>query len=70
MEIFKWKNLIVSFSPIEIGGVKIKNRIVLAPMNDFHQFYNLTEGIVKQAWVDYFVKKAKSGLGLIINNAF
>jgi len=58
------------FLPIEIGGVKIKNRIVLAPMNDFHQFYNPTEGTVKQAWVDYFIEKAKSGLGLIISNAF
>lgn len=58
------------FLPIEIGGVKIKNRIVLAPMNDFHQFYNPTEGTVKQPWVDYFTEKAKSGLGLIISNAF
>jgi len=58
------------FLPIEIGGVKIKNRIALAPMNDFHQFYNPTEGTVKQAWIDYFVEKAKSGLGLIISNAF
>lgn len=58
------------FTPINVGTVAIKNRIVLAPMNDFHQFYDPIEGTVNQAWVDYFIEKAKGGLGLIITNVF
>jgi 2-enoate reductase len=63
----KFENL---FSPINIGGVKIKNRIALAPMGDFHQFFNPTEGTVNRKWLDYLIEKAKGGSGLIIPNVF
>ena len=63
----KYENL---FLPINIGGIKIKNRIALAPMNDFYQFYDPIEGTVNQRWMDYFIEKAKGGLGLIISNVF
>jgi 2-enoate reductase len=63
----KFENL---FSPINIGGVKIKNRIALAPMGDFHQFFNPTEGTVNRRWLDYLIEKAKGGSGLIIPNVF
>ena len=56
----KYKKL---FESINIGGCKIKNRFVMAPMGpmglgDF-------EGGVSQRGIDYYVERAKGGTGLI-----
>lgn len=50
------------FSPMKIGNVEIKNRIVMAPMcMGFGQF----NGKVTKTMEDYYVERAKGGVGLI-----
>ena len=56
--------------PINIGGVFMRNRIAMAPMNDFHQFYDPVEGTINRRWIDYFAERAKGGVGLIITGVF
>lgn len=51
------------FSPMKIGNVEIKNRIVMAPMcMGFGQF----NGKATKTMEDYYVERAKGGVGLII----
>ena len=51
------------FSPIKIGNLEIKNRIVMAPMcMGFGQF----DGRVTEAMKNHYVERAKGGVGLII----
>ena len=51
------------FSPINIGNVEIKNRVVMAPMcMGFGQF----NGKVTDAMMNHYVERAKGGVGLII----
>lgn len=51
------------FSPIKIGNVEIKNRIVMAPMcMGFGQF----NGKVTDVMMNHYVERAKGGVGLII----
>jgi len=52
------------FSPVEINGLTIKNRIVMAPMG-----LNLEniDGSVSEALIDYFESRARGGAGLIIS---
>ena len=51
------------FSPMKIGNVQIKNRIVMAPMcMGFGQF----DGKVTDAMMNHYVERAKGGAGLII----
>lgn len=56
------------FEPINIGKISLKNRIVMAPMN----LLNLCdyEGGLTQRCVDYYVERAKGGVGLIITGVF
>ena len=56
--------------PLSIGGVFVKNRIAMAPMNDLHQFYDPVEGTINRRWIDYFLERARGGVGLIITGAF
>lgn len=50
------------FSPMNIGNVKVKNRICMAPMcMGFGQF----DGRVTDVMADYYVERAKGGVGLI-----
>lgn len=50
------------FSPMNIGNVEIKNRVVMAPMcMGFGQF----NGKVTDVMHDYYVERAKGGVGLI-----
>ncbi|ODS40564.1 MAG: hypothetical protein A7315_02455 [Candidatus Altiarchaeales archaeon WOR_SM1_79] len=58
------------FKPIKIGTVNIKNRIAMAPMNDFHQFFDGIEGTINQRCIDYYVERAKGEIGLIISMVF
>jgi len=49
------------FEPFVIGKLKIKNRVVMAPMS-----LNLTQnGFVTDRMVRFFEERAKGGVGLI-----
>lgn len=50
------------FSPINIGTMKVKNRIVLAPM---HTDYGADDGTVSDRLRDYLVARARGGVGLL-----
>ena len=51
------------FSPMNIGGCEIKNRIVMSPMlMGFGQF----DGCTNETLMDYYEERAKGGTGLII----
>lgn len=58
-----FKNLM---SPVQIGSVQVKNRIVFPPMNT-----NLSseDGCVTPQMEEYYVRRAKGGAGLIILEA-
>jgi len=51
------------FEPVQIGAITIKNRIVMAPMGTCLANEN---GAVTNALIDFYVKRAKGGVGLII----
>lgn len=51
------------FSPIKIGNIEIKNRVVMAPMlMDFGRF----DGRTTEQLMNYYEERAKGGTGLII----
>ena len=53
----------ILFSPMKIGNVEIKNRIVMAPMlMGFGQF----NGNATEKMMNYYEERAKGGTGLII----
>ena len=52
------------FQPIKIGGVEIKNRYVMSPMADFGLVDK--QGVPTDAGVEYFVRRAQGGIGLIL----
>jgi len=49
------------FTPIKIGDMQLKNRIVMAPMGTHFAL----DGYVSDQMVDYYVERAKGGVGLI-----
>jgi 2,4-dienoyl-CoA reductase-like NADH-dependent reductase (Old Yellow Enzyme family)/thioredoxin reductase len=49
-------------APIKIGNVDIKNRLVLAPMS----LYLADNCLVSQRLIDFYIERAKGGVGLII----
>ncbi|BBO86258.1 NADH oxidase [Desulfosarcina ovata subsp. sediminis] len=49
------------FEPIEIGGMPVKNRIVMAPMTSHYA----RKGIVTERMVHFYTARAKGGVGLI-----
>ena len=51
------------FSPINIGSMTLKNRIVMAPMNS--RLGN-SDGTSSKKMIDYYEARAKGGVGLII----
>lgn len=51
------------FSPIRIGKLEVKNRIVMAPMTTN---WAPADGTVSQKMIDYWETRAKGGVGLII----
>ena len=53
----------ILFSPFNIGRLKLKNRVVLPPMGTCLGDIN---GAVTQKLLDYYVERAKGGVGLII----
>ena len=54
------------FSPIRIGSMEVKNRIVLPPMT---VGYGVPEGTVSDKHRDYYEARAEGGAGLIITEA-
>ncbi|MFR6311731.1 NADH:flavin oxidoreductase [Anaerofustis stercorihominis] len=55
------------FSPIEIKGHKIKNRIVMPAMVSFN--YEVKDGEVNDKIIEHYTLRAKGGVGLIIIEA-
>ena len=54
--------------PISIGGVEIRNRVAMAPMgNDY--LINPNGGL-NQRGIDYFIERARGGVGLIVTGFF
>lgn len=54
------------FSPITLGGLTIKNRVVMAPML---VCYGLSSGEVSRRQLDYYEARARGGVGMIIVEA-
>jgi 2,4-dienoyl-CoA reductase-like NADH-dependent reductase (Old Yellow Enzyme family)/thioredoxin reductase len=57
-------DLVKLFSPIKIGEIELKNRIVMAPMGT--NFENI-DGSISESLIEYFEVRAKEGVGLIIS---
>ena len=51
------------FEPGRIGTMQLKNRIVMPPMDGG---FGAADGSVTQRMIDYYVERAKGGVGLII----
>jgi 2,4-dienoyl-CoA reductase-like NADH-dependent reductase (Old Yellow Enzyme family)/thioredoxin reductase len=49
------------FSPLEIGPVTLRNRIQITP----HEQEYLSNGLVTNTLIDYYVERAKGGAGLL-----
>jgi len=56
------------FTPLNIGKVRIENRIAMAPMATFGLLN--PDGTLTQRVLDYFIERAKGGVGLIISTCF
>lgn len=54
------------FSPIKIGAMELKNRLVIGPME---VIYNEKDGTVTERYLKYVEERAKGGWGLIITEA-
>jgi len=54
----------ILYQPFKIGDLTIKNRFIMAPMGNGGMVS--TENAFKENAVDYFVERAKGGVGLII----
>ena len=54
------------FEPMKIGSVEIKNKISMAPMGAFGLVSD--DGSYNQRAIDYYVERAKGGVGLIITS--
>jgi len=50
------------FSPVRIGSMELRNRLVMSPMENQ---YGTPEGTPSQRSIDYFVARARGGVGLI-----
>ena len=57
------KELKMLFSPIQMGTMELKNRIVMAPMG---VNYAEPDGTVSEREIAYYAARAKGGVGLII----
>ncbi len=55
----------ILFEPIEIGGIKIKNRIMMAPMC----MYSANDGVISDFHTAHLGARALGGVGLIIVEA-
>ena len=57
------RNMKLLFTPIRIGRMEVKNRIVMSPMST-----NLgsPQGYVTPPLIQYFAARARGGVGLIV----
>lgn len=62
----KFKSL---FTPMKIGNIEVKNRIVMTAMGVHHKELTNPDGGYTQRGIDYFVERAKGGVGLIVTGA-
>jgi 2-enoate reductase len=62
-------NCRIFFEPIKFGSLEIKNRIAMAPVN-LTNLYPPQEGTFPPRVIDYYVERAKGGVGLIITGVF
>ena len=56
------------FQPLEIGKIRLKNRIAMAPMGI--EYMVNPDGSLNQRVVDYYLERARNGVGLIICSVF
>lgn len=56
------------FEPVKIGKVEIKNRLAMAPMGIVH--LTNPDGSPTQRAIDYYIERARGGVGLIITSLF
>ncbi len=54
------------FSPIQIGNLRLRNRLVMAPMA---MNYSTETGGLVQRQIDYYVERARGGVGLIVSES-
>lgn len=55
------------FEKGQIGQMSLKNRVIMSPMNVGGN--NTTDGSLSDAGIDYFVERAKGGVGMICTGA-
>ena len=55
------KQLTLLFQPVQIGSLKLKNRLVMSPMG-----LNLADDFVHDRLVEFFAERAGGGVGLIL----
>ena len=60
------KKLTRLFTPINVGTMEVKNRIVMPPM---HTGYAAPDGTVTERIIDYYEARARGGVGLVIAEA-
>ena len=56
------------FVPIKIGRVQLKNRIAMAPMGIDYMVNH--DGSMNQRVVDYYLERARQGVGMVICSVF
>ncbi|CAM0497168.1 hypothetical protein [Thermoanaerobacter kivui] len=49
--------------PIKLGGIELKNRLVMAPVKTG---YATVEGQVTEELIGYYLNRGKGGVGLIV----
>ena len=59
----------IFFEPMRIGSLEIKNRIAMAPVN-LTNLHPPQEGTFPPRVIDFYVERAKGGVGLIITGVF
>lgn len=55
-----WKHL---FSPFQIGGLRLENRLIMSPMT---MNYATEEGYATEKLIRYYAERARGGVGLIV----
>lgn len=56
------------FQPLTLGGVELKNRIAMAPMGV--EYMTEADGNLNRRVVDYYLERARNGVGLLICSVF
>lgn len=54
------------FQPLKIGSIEIKNRVLIAPMERTNMIENLVGTHFNENAHDYYIERAKDGVGLMI----